>query len=533
MGEKHKCIKSAVILAAGENEDFDTPVGFLSLENQTLIQRSIDILQANGIEKIIIVAGHKREYYHKIKSNNIQVVDNLKYKWTGTMYSLALAERYINEDFILLDGDLVFENRAIKGLLECNNSTAILIASESGSGDEAFVEIRDRLVYKISKERQQLRQIDGEMIGVSVISLDIFHQMIQEYIGNRNPYLSYEYILLELAKRCDIGYIKIDGLAWSDIDNIADYKKVHQNIWPQIKKRENEQHLQEIRQYIKEAFAVRDECIGEIVTLGGMTNTNYKVTVNDRAYVLRYPGKQPMNLIDRKSEKNNSQLACELGLNAYIAYFNDQTGIKIAEFIDKAETLNPQTAKREENMVLIAGILRQLHDSPIRFHNTFDVFEQIEIYENILAEANSRNFTDYNDIKCEVMSLRSLLEELGVALVPCHNDTVPENFIKNSSDKIYLIDWEYSGMNDPMWDLAAHFLECGFSVKDEELFLNIYFDGDISEKDIQKISIYKVCQDFLWSLWTNIKEAKGADFGTYGIDRYNRAKLNLAQINLK
>ena len=136
---------------------------------------------------------------------------------------------------------------------------------------------------------------------------------------------------------------------------------------------------------------------------------------------------------------------------------------------------------------------------------------------------------DYLEIKEKVLELKNILEEIGIKNTPCHNDTVPENFVKDDK-RLYLIDWEYSGMNDPMWDLAAHCLECEFSEDEEELFLNLYFEGPVDDKYRKKILIYKICQDFLWSIWTNIKEAKGDDFGTYGEDRYNRAKNNLEKI---
>ena len=99
-----------------------------------------------------------------------------------------------------------------------------------------------------------------------------------------------------------------------------------------------------------------------------------------------------------------------------------------------------------------------------------------------------------------------------------------------SDDKLYLVDWEYSGMNDPMWDLAAHCLECDFSNNEEELFLSLYFKQEVEPRYKTKMLIYKICQDFLWSIWTNIKEANGDDFGTYGEDRYNRAKTNINKI---
>lgn len=526
-------IKQAVILAAGENDEFEQPIGLVEFGNQKLIERNIELLHKNGVQDIVVVTGYKSNYYKWLEHNeNIRVVENAKYKWTGTMYSLALASDFITQDFILLESDLVFENRALSNLLKSKHENCILIANESGSGDEAFVEIRNSSLYKMSKDIHQLKRIDGEMIGISKISFEIYRKMLSEFEDNKNPYLNYEYILLEVARGNTIGYTKVDGLAWTDIDNKHDYEKAKKSIFPKIKQREAEDQIQEIRKYLTDIFKVEDEDIGEVVTLGGMTNTNFQVAVKGKDYVFRYPGMQPKNMINRVDEKINSQIAYELGIDTSIAYFDAETGIKVAEFIADAETLNGKTARKEENMLLTSRVLKKLHSSQEKFNNIFNVFSQIEIYETILDEVQGSNFPDYYSVKKSVMPLESSLKELGAKLVPCHNDTVAENFVKSGTDKIYLIDWEYGGMNDPMWDLAAHFLECNFSPKDEELFLSLYFDGEIDEKSTKRIFIYKICQDFLWSIWTKIKEAKGADFGTYGIDRFNRAKLNLRKINL-
>lgn len=122
-----------------------------------------------------------------------------------------------------------------------------------------------------------------------------------------------------------------------------------------------------------------------------------------------------------------------------------------------------------------------------------------------------------------------ILEEflaMGVPLCPCHNDLVPENLVKSGDDKIYLIDWEYAGMNDPVWDLAAHSLESSFSSKDDELFLSLYFTEGITDEIRTRFMMHKIFQDFIWSLWTVYREAEGDDFGDYGINRHNRAIKN-------
>ena len=123
------------------------------------------------------------------------------------------------------------------------------------------------------------------------------------------------------------------------------------------------------------------------------------------------------------------------------------------------------------------------------------------------------------------------MDKLNIQLVSCHNDTVPENFIK-SGTKIYLIDWEYSGINDPIWDLAAISIESKLNKEDENKLLNYYFGRKPTKEEKLRMHINKIYQDFLWSIWAILKEAKGVTFGSYGLDRFNNAKQRLEEVNL-
>ena len=281
---------------------------------------------------------------------------------------------------------------------------------------------------------------------------------------------------------------------------------------------------------IKKSVGISDESIKEIIPVGGMTNKNFKVKIDDKQYIIRIPGNGTEEMISRKSEKHNSLIANKLNIDTDILYFNDINGIKLSKYINNAETINPKTAKREDNMLMVADILKKLHTSNTLFDNEFNVFKKIEEYEKLLDLCKGKNYSDYNEVKEQVIKLEEKLNQIGFEIKPCHNDTVAENFVKDK-ERMYLIDWEYSGMNDPMWDIAAHILECEFNEDEEELFLSIYFNNEVKENHRARILIYKICQDFLWSIWTNIKESKGDDFGSYGQDRYNRAKLNLKKIN--
>ena len=530
--EEYKKVTQAVILAAGRKEEFGKPVAFLEINEKLIIDRFMDILSENGIEKVVIVTGYKSEYYEEYakNKNHIVLVKNDKYKWTGTMTSLSLVEDVIDDDFLLLENDMVFEERAIKEILKSKNRDCMVITSESGSGDEALVEIRDGYVYKMSKDIHQFNKIDGEMIGISKISYEVFEKMLEQFKYNINPYLNYEYMLMDIGREYKIGYKKIDDLVWSEIDSMKHYDRFIHRIYNKLLRKEQEIKINSIKEKLVEILEVDSGDIEEVSLAGGMTNKNYLVKITGDEYILRMPGNGTESMINRINEKYNSTLANKLDIDTDILYFDEISGIKISKLIEDAETINSQTAKREENMELIASTLRKLHNSGVEFKNEFNVFKEVEKYEYLLEKAKGKYFDDYKEVREKVMNLENELEILGIDLRPCHNDTVPENFIKGK-DNIYLIDWEYSGANDPMWDLAAHIIECDFDEDEEELFLQKYFNTDYIEgKYKSKILIYKICQDFLWSIWTNIKEAKGDDFGSYGIDRYNRAKENLLKL---
>lgn len=525
-------VKVAVILAAGKRDEFNKPSGCLNVEDFTLIERSIRVLKENGIEKIIMITGYKEAYYKEILKNEecITFITNNKYKWTGTMQSLFLAKEYINEDFILVESDLIYESKAIVGMINSAKRDCLLITNESGSGDEAFVQIKEECLFKMAKDIHQFNKTDGEMIGISKISYKMFTMMLKEFEGNINPYLNYEYLILDISRNYKVYCLKIDDLAWHEIDNLKDYKNVKYNLYPRIKRKEIEFKKERIRFLVEESLNIPAESITDIDLAGGMTNNNYKVVINGESYILRVPGAGTENMISRKNEMINSKLASELGINPDVFSYNENSGVKITKFIEGAETLNGRTSKKDNNMNLITTILRDLHNSNIEMKNTFDVFEEIIKYEKILSDLNGNLFEDYNIIRPIVMSLKELMCEYGFKLVPSHNDTVPENFVKDKFGRVYLIDWEYSGLNDEMWDLAGHSLECDFTEDDEELFLDMYFQGNIKKNNRLKILINKICQDFLWSVWALIKDAEGIDFGTYGIDRYNRAKKNIEKL---
>lgn len=527
-------MKTAVILSARKDKGTDIPYPLRPYHDGVcLIDRTIEALTALEYDNIILVVGYQAEKYQKFASEHVRLVLNADYKFTSSMGSLALAAPYINDDFLLVEGDTFYEYKVIKALTETEHENCFAITEESGSGDEAFVETRQGYITKISKDRHQICNFEGELLGIVKISQHVFNRMIAKWQNSNNPYLNYEYLLLDSTDVLDRPFIRFTNLIWGDVDCEDDFNKLCNYIYPKLRRKEDPFDYENLVSYLKTIFP-KDQIEGavHISQIGGMSNKNFKVTKGRQEYVLRVPGIGSEGMVVRSNEEQNSIQACKMGINPPVRYFNAETGIKLADFVRNAETLNGATIQRPSNMKKIAGIFRTLHHSHVRFGNEFNVFNEIVNYEQLLEKAEGKMYEGYEKVREKVFKLEDYLNQLGVSVKPCHNDLVAENFLKAEDGTIYLIDWEYSGMNDPMWDIAALFLENRFSDESQEYFLNHYFDGKEPKNARYKIFIYQILMDYLWSVWTCIKEAQGDNFGTYGMDRYKRAIENLNKIDL-
>ena len=277
-----------------------------------------------------------------------------------------------------------------------------------------------------------------------------------------------------------------------------------------------------IKEKISSLLSQEEEVLS-VEQLGGMTNQNYLVKTTNKQYIVKFFGKGTEKLINRQDEKYNLELLKDLDLDVKNYLFDIEAGIKVNEYIESAITLDSTSIKTKFDK--IAPILQTIHASGKELRGEFAPFEEIKKYESLIEEKIP--YANYEAVRKEVFSLEKRLADLGVDRKSCHIDLVPENFIESPQGRLYLIDWEYSSMNDPMWDLAALFLESEFTRQEEEAFLS-HYESEQTPVSREKIAIYKILQDTIWSLWTVYKEEQGADFGDYGVSRYQRAIKGLS-----
>jgi thiamine kinase-like enzyme len=263
---------------------------------------------------------------------------------------------------------------------------------------------------------------------------------------------------------------------------------------------------------------------------GGLTNVTYKVTVGGAAYALRLAGEGTSEYIDRIAEEHNARVAAEAGINAEVIYFDATDGTMVTRFVDGVSMNAGDGFGRDSGApVRAARALKRVHTLGRVFKSRFDVFAAIEGYLELLRGWRTPLPEDYYEVGQRARAVRLALEVSPAALVPCHNDPWPANLL-DADGRIYLIDWEYSGMNDPMWDLADLSVEARFGPEQDRTMMEAYHGIGLSQALCSRLEVYKAMSDLHWSVWGFVQHAKGnraEDFWSYGLERLGRSKTRM------
>ena len=266
---------------------------------------------------------------------------------------------------------------------------------------------------------------------------------------------------------------------------------------------------------------------------GALTNVCYKVTIDSKAYVLRLAGEGTAEYIDRSAEEHNARAASAAGVNAEVVYFDPRDGTMVTRFVegvsmDAGEGFGPGAPVRA------ARALGRVHHLKGVFRSRFDVFAEMEDYLGLLRWQGAPLPEEYHEVWRKARAVRRALEASPGPLVPSHNDPWPGNLL-DADGRIYLIDWEYSGMNDPMWDLADLSVEAGFGPGQDRAMMETY-RGGAPQALYSRMEIYKAMSDLHWSLWGFVQHAKGnpaEDFWSYGLERLGRSNTRMSSANFR
>ncbi len=267
---------------------------------------------------------------------------------------------------------------------------------------------------------------------------------------------------------------------------------------------------------------------------GGLTNRNYKVTTPEGVYVVRHstPSSADELAVDRRAEYENSVRAAATGVGAPVLDFLPDDGILVIGFLE-GETLTDEHFQRPGMLPRVAAACRQLHAGE-PFVNRFDMFE---LQADYLARVRRRGFRlppGFLDHAEAVGRIRAALAVRPVALMPCHNDLLAANFIDDGRT-VWIIDYEYSGNNDPYFELGNIWSECHLSLEQLEELVGAY-DGLLSRRYLARARLWGLMSQYGWTLWASIQDATSAiefDFWGWGMEKYERAETTFGGPDLE
>ncbi len=221
---------------------------------------------------------------------------------------------------------------------------------------------------------------------------------------------------------------------------------------------------------------------------GGMSNYTYVVECQGKKYTYRVPGKFAERFVDRNEEWANIQEVDHLGLNNVTTYVEIRSGEKLAEYVEG--TIMSTTDVVSYNAMSVAA-LKKIHNSDLKFKD-YNAFGRLDTYQNYCIEMGFTHPQEYLDLRNKLEELRK--QYVSVPMVPCHCDYQPTNLVI-SGDKLYVLDWEFAGMNDPFYDIACY----GNAGFDKALsLLEAYVGHKPTEEELKRLYFHRAFQCLQW-----------------------------------
>jgi thiamine kinase-like enzyme len=256
---------------------------------------------------------------------------------------------------------------------------------------------------------------------------------------------------------------------------------------------------------------------------GGLTNTNYVVDAEGERYVVRIPGASTQLLaVDRANERHNAAAASTTGVSPRIVEVLEDVDVMVIAYVD-GTTMSSERLRKPEMASRIATSLRRLHDGP-RFLKDFDMFRLTERYLRVCGERDYRIPGGFDDHRGQVAEIERALDARPLPSVPCHNDLLAENYI-DDGEQLWIVDFEYSGNNDPTFELGDTAQECGFDADQRARLCEAYF-GEATPELLARMDLQALMADVGWTLWAAIQARISGiafDFWRWAEERWGRA----------
>jgi thiamine kinase-like enzyme len=282
---------------------------------------------------------------------------------------------------------------------------------------------------------------------------------------------------------------------------------------------------------IEEAVAKIEDWKGRNTSIqalsGGLTNSNYRVEVDGTPYFVRVPGQSTELLaVDRGNEYHNTKAAAQAGVAPNVLYYLPEYCVMVLEFLN-GKTMSKDALNVPGMPTRIAKAIRQLHSGP-RFLTDFNMFRLTEYYLNLCKAREIRIPEGYLQRMPVIQQIEKAMSARPLDTVPCNNDLLAENYL-DDGERLWLIDYEYSGNNDPTFELGNTCQEMEFNDDQIGEVCTAYF-GNASPNLVARMKLNMIMSDVGWGLWAAIQARISSidfDFWGWAIERWGRAEAKM------
>ena len=507
---KEKKPKNAVILAAGYGMrmvpiNVEVPKGLLEIKGEPLIERLICQLHEVGVSEIDIVVGFMKEQYeYLIDKYHVNLIFNKDYMTKNNLHSLCKVANKLGNTYII-PCDIWCKVNPFSGQ---EWYSWYMVTNQKDDRSSVRVNRKKELV-SVKKEES-----GNTMIGISYIlseEAEILKKRLKDLAGKKE----YDQAFWEWALS-DRGRMLV-------LPKEVDGQKVHEiNTYEQLRELDSDSdHLKsDVIRLISQVFSCEATEITDIRSLKkGMTNRSFIFKCKGKQYIMRIPGEGTDKMIDRNHEYAVYEQLKGKNITDPVVYMSPENGYKITEYIENTRTCDSMNV---EDVKRCMEYLKNFHNLKLQVEHEFDLFGQIEYYESLWGKEKSA-YRDYQITKEHVYRLKNYIDRQPKEWALTHIDAVCDNFLMKD-EKIYLIDWEYAGMQDVHVDIAMFAIYTMYDREHVEKLIDFYFEGKASREVRIKIYCYIAVCGLLWSNWCEYKRICGVEFGEYSLKQYRYAK---------
>ncbi|MCL2819415.1 MAG: phosphotransferase [Oscillospiraceae bacterium] len=513
--EKYR-VKNAIILAAGFGFrytplTYETPKGLLEVHGQPMIERQIEQLIEKEITEIIIVVGYKKERFdYLIDKYCVKLVYNPEYASKNNFVSLYNAKDYLGSTYLLMSDSWInnnifntYESQSWFSCLYFKGDTTEWCVKATPSGK----------IESISTGGKDSLAIVGPAF-LSPSFTGTYKQYLSDYY-NRPGTDDYcwESILKEQINTLPI-YINEQTGNVHEFENLDELMKFDPTY--------TEISNKEIMVSISAHYNVPEHKIFEIYPIKeGMTNSTFHFSVGEDKYTYRIAGPGIDKLINRKNEKTIYNAIRNTKISDDVMLLCTKSGVKISKFIEKTRHADPND---DTELQICMDKLRFIHELGITCPHRYGIDKMIDYYTTLSENLNAIYFTDIEEIKQKVQRLLDITQNLNIPEVLCHGDYVHTNILILPDASVKVIDWEHSGMGDPIMDVAMFAIFAQFDKPRIDALLGMYLQNEPSREERLRLYLYIALSGFLWCMWSQYKQAIGEEFGEYPLKMYRYMK---------